>query len=334
MSAKERNANLRALNALDDDISQAKKDLMLRFVKDQEALQTSHVDLKTVDDETLDLMDNISVSTATMPEDKRTTQNDLKKRVSSRRSAKTRVHTSSSVNAKVESANAGHERAGVSAQRGVKAALVRHPRSPSATSLPPSSRKIYKLSSSPLDNEDKNTADSLGRLPSGKQANLLKNEIKTVTKISSFKSSASGAATYVKVQNEAGKSPVKALYRPKSSYMLRHMQSALPEEVEFGAKRISSAGVPTAKGDDLSTVLQLTRNQNRTKIGIARPSSRGRNVKLGSFEQVDIESINSKDLKVLNCTGADSNVGPYKLVQKHQLPPIAHEASPAPTPPV
>ena len=54
----------RASPDLDDfteNIPRAKRDLVLRFVKDQEALQTSQVDLKIVDDETIDLIDSAVV---------------------------------------------------------------------------------------------------------------------------------------------------------------------------------------------------------------------------------------------------------------------------------
>lgn len=40
------------------DIDGAKRDLVLRFVRDQESLQTSQVDLKLIDDNTLDLIDS------------------------------------------------------------------------------------------------------------------------------------------------------------------------------------------------------------------------------------------------------------------------------------
>lgn len=40
------------------DIDEAKRDLVLRFVRDQESLQTSQVDLKLVDDNTIDLIDS------------------------------------------------------------------------------------------------------------------------------------------------------------------------------------------------------------------------------------------------------------------------------------
>lgn len=49
------------LNDFTENISRAKRDLVMRFVKDQEALQTSQVDLKIVDDETIDLIDSALV---------------------------------------------------------------------------------------------------------------------------------------------------------------------------------------------------------------------------------------------------------------------------------
>ena len=51
-----------ALENFAEDLSTAKRDLVLRFVKDQEALQTSQVDLKIVDDETIDLIDSALVA--------------------------------------------------------------------------------------------------------------------------------------------------------------------------------------------------------------------------------------------------------------------------------
>ena len=50
-----------SLDEFTENIPRAKRDLVLRFVKDQEALQTSQVDLKIVDDETLDLIDSALV---------------------------------------------------------------------------------------------------------------------------------------------------------------------------------------------------------------------------------------------------------------------------------
>lgn len=49
------------LDDFTENVPRAKYDLVLRFVKDQEALQTSQVDLKIVDDETLDLIDSAFV---------------------------------------------------------------------------------------------------------------------------------------------------------------------------------------------------------------------------------------------------------------------------------
>jgi hypothetical protein len=40
------------------DVREAKRDLVLRFVRDQESLQTSQVELKLVNDDTIDLMDS------------------------------------------------------------------------------------------------------------------------------------------------------------------------------------------------------------------------------------------------------------------------------------
>lgn len=40
------------------NVGEAKRDLVLRFVRDQESLQTSQVDLKLVDDSTIDLIDS------------------------------------------------------------------------------------------------------------------------------------------------------------------------------------------------------------------------------------------------------------------------------------
>lgn len=40
------------------DVDEAKRDLVLRFIRDQESLQTSQVDLKLIDDNTIDLIDS------------------------------------------------------------------------------------------------------------------------------------------------------------------------------------------------------------------------------------------------------------------------------------
>lgn len=45
-----------------ENVPRAKRDLVMRFVKDQEALQTSQVDLKIVDDEILDLIESAIVA--------------------------------------------------------------------------------------------------------------------------------------------------------------------------------------------------------------------------------------------------------------------------------
>lgn len=50
-----------SLEDFTENVPRAKRDLVLRFVKDQEALQTSQVDLKIVDDETIDLIDSALV---------------------------------------------------------------------------------------------------------------------------------------------------------------------------------------------------------------------------------------------------------------------------------
>lgn len=57
-----RNKKKTALNELEkSDINDAKRDLVMRFVKDQEALQTSQVDLKLIGDETIDIIDSAMV---------------------------------------------------------------------------------------------------------------------------------------------------------------------------------------------------------------------------------------------------------------------------------
>lgn len=61
-----------------ENVPRAKRDLVLRFVKDQEALQTSQVDLKIVDDETIDLIDSALVVKG--EDTKLTTSDDIGKR--------------------------------------------------------------------------------------------------------------------------------------------------------------------------------------------------------------------------------------------------------------
>ena len=60
-TSKEGRPDSPSLDGFTENVSLAKRDLVLRFVKDQEALQTSQVDLKIVDDETIDLIDSALV---------------------------------------------------------------------------------------------------------------------------------------------------------------------------------------------------------------------------------------------------------------------------------
>ena len=50
------------LDDFTDSVPRAKRDIVLRFIKEQETLQTSQVNLKIVDDETLDLIDSAFVA--------------------------------------------------------------------------------------------------------------------------------------------------------------------------------------------------------------------------------------------------------------------------------
>lgn len=60
-TSKEGRPDSPGLDGFTENVPRAKRDLVLRFVKDQEALQTSQVDLKIVDDETIDLIDSAFV---------------------------------------------------------------------------------------------------------------------------------------------------------------------------------------------------------------------------------------------------------------------------------
>ena len=60
-TSKEGKPDSPSLDDFTENVPRAKRDLVLRFVKDQEALQTSQVDLKIVDDETIDLIDSALV---------------------------------------------------------------------------------------------------------------------------------------------------------------------------------------------------------------------------------------------------------------------------------
>ena len=61
-----------------ENVPRAKRDLVMRFVKDQEALQTSQVDLKVVDDEILDLIESAIVAKG---EDLKLTSSEEERRV-------------------------------------------------------------------------------------------------------------------------------------------------------------------------------------------------------------------------------------------------------------
>lgn len=50
------------LDDFTDSVPRAKRDIVLRFIREQETLQTSQVNLKVVDDETLDLIDSAFVA--------------------------------------------------------------------------------------------------------------------------------------------------------------------------------------------------------------------------------------------------------------------------------
>ena len=92
-TSKEGRADSRDLDDFTENVSRAKRDLVLRFVKDQEALQTSQVDLKIVGDETIDLIDSALVvkgedGKITNPDDHnidrgQTSQGPLSKEISS-----------------------------------------------------------------------------------------------------------------------------------------------------------------------------------------------------------------------------------------------------------
>ena len=92
-TSKEGRANNPDLDDFTENVSRAKRDLVLRFVKDQEALQTSQVDLKIVGDETIDLIDSALVvkgedGKITNPDDHnidrgQTSQGPLSKEISS-----------------------------------------------------------------------------------------------------------------------------------------------------------------------------------------------------------------------------------------------------------
>lgn len=85
-----------------ENVPRAKRDLVMRFVKDQEALQTSQVDLKIVDDEILDLIESAIVAKG---EDAKLTRSEEERGVSDKNVPRSLTRQVSNLNLDSEDAS-------------------------------------------------------------------------------------------------------------------------------------------------------------------------------------------------------------------------------------
>ncbi|XP_032227229.2 uncharacterized protein LOC116610620 [Nematostella vectensis] len=324
-----------SLAKMDGSYGQAKRDLVMRFVRDQETLQTSQVDLKLVDDETIDLIDSAPVAN----EDDATWNSNLVGRECSLDSGVSRIRLE----------GAEETRGNTSPEPPIA------PRPPSGR---PQSRRRKKSATNELrvrrkSSHHKYTEDAsrLTGLPTHRISSYKRDsplalqpslgEFEPASLNSSWPQeflnrkffTGSQFEKYTIGQTEVNNNDTRAeqFYsvdaRPMSTQGARESMS---REMLAARVRKHSANDSARISCDIKPITgaRKTRIHSPTKSG----GSRSRTVfNFGFNGGLELEPVHPTDLSMLRVSSASgSGGGPYSLVQ---LPPIAREPAPAASPP-
>lgn len=313
------NDKITALKELEkDDIHEAKRDMVMRFVKDQESLQTSQVELKLVGDETIDLIDSALVA---KDEDDGAnerfdeTQNDQLTRDIS-------VIT-------LEGNN--------SSETGTEHRVL--PRPPSRACRPKSrTRKLSATKSEerkrkasqeqPTSFHQFNPQESISepKSPPWRQNRASPFNKYTLYSTSDPLHSYSTVDNYADTRGNIFEHP-----RPKSTRTLRRIRSG-----ELITARIASANAPERiTCGAISTLIRTTSRPKSKSYSEDRNNSNNRQtfVNLGAIDKqvsfdgpLELEPVNPSEFPIFRSNSAASSAVPYALVQ---LPPISTEAPPS-----
>ena len=336
------------LDDFTENVSRAKRDLVLRFVKDQEALQTSQVDLKIVDDETLDLIDSALVvkgedGKITNPDNhnidqEQTSQRPLSREISSLTldadkannpsegiivprppSGRPRTRSSSSRKRSVSSLK----------KRSIDNSVEKYPshdqrndRSNSSDLLAPETPERTELNS-PFTTDEDGSGDNLNA--SWPQKFLSRKYFIPLQNHSLFTSREASYYYNAPVENFSGIDNHSEAFRPRSSQSFQRVRPA-----EVLSARISSASECdriTCNAASLTHPPSCSRklgqgSRRRTYINFNRLDAQ-----LALEGPLELEQVHPSDLPLYRSGSAASSSAPYTLVH---VPPVGREG-PAPS---
>lgn len=323
MSENDKTTALKELEK--DDIHEAKRDMVMRFVRDQESLQTSQVDLKLVGDETIDLIDSALV---VKEED-----NDAHRRTEETQNEQLARDISSIKLGKQDSVD--------TTVRDHEPLVI--PRPPSRAARPKSrsrklsgsgseGRKRKPSQSSPTNFHQLNQHENLPYETVPHSPAQRQNKTTSYNKYAIY-STPEQLSGYSTVDNYADtRDNIFEHPRPKSTRTLRRIRSG-----ELITARISSANAPERLACDISTLIGASSRPKSNSYSEGRKLQNNRRtfVNLGAIERqvafegpLELEPVHPSDIPIFRSGSAASSAGPYALVQ---LPPISTEAHPTAT---
>lgn len=341
------------LDDFSENINRAKQEMVLRFVKDQEALQTSQVDLKIVDDEILDLIDSALVVKGSGEESKLTVSDESPKLdKSSHRPVSREV---SSLNSDVDSLSnlpeavivprppSGRPRTRSTSSRKRSVSSLRRQYSVDSfysgkdvsskedTNEPSSSRDFMlhsstertELNSSPTSEEG---ASSGGNLNASWPQQCLSRKLFVPFRDHSVYATKETPYHYnAPLENFSGIDNHPEAFRPRSSQTFQRVQPA-----EIISARISSASEceriscdPSSLANPLSYAKNVRKgSRRRTYINFSRLDAQ-----LAFDGPLELEPVHPSELPLYRSNSAASSTAPYTMVH---VPPIGREG-PAPS---
>ena len=321
MSENDKTAALKELEK--DDIHEAKRYMVMRFVKDQESLQTSQVDLKLVGDETIDLIDSALV---VKEED-----NDAHGRINETQNEQLARDISSIKLGKQDSVNTTlHEHESLIVPRPPSRSA--RPKSQSRKQSGSEGRKRKPSQSSPTNFHQLNPHDKPPFEPVPNSPTQRHNQKTSFNKYAIY-STPDQLSGYNTVDNYADtRDSIFEHPRPKSTRTLRRIRSG-----ELFTARISSANAPERLACDISKLIGTSSRpkSNSYSEGRSLQNNRRTFVNLGAIERqvafegpLELEPVHPSEIPIFRSSSAASSAAPYAFVQ---LPPISTEAHPTST---
>lgn len=331
------------LDDFSENITQAKQEMVLRFVKDQEVLQTSQVDLKIVDDEILDLIDSALVVKGSGEESKLTVTDENPKL--ERASYRPMSRELSSLDSDVDNASnlpeavivprppSGRPRSRSTSVRKRSVSSLR--RQYSVDSMysgkdvsskddikePCSSRERTDLNSPPISEEGASFGGNVNaswpqQCPPRKLFLPFRDHSVFATKETQYHYNSP-------LENFSGIDNHPQAFRPRSSQTFQRVRPA-----EVISARISSAGEceriscdPSSLANPLSYAKNVRKgSRRRTYINFNRLDAQ-----LAFEGPLELEPVHPSELPLYRSSSAASSTAPYTMVH---VPPIGREGPP------